>query len=123
MLMVGTAVGGLLTVLHSFFDLKNTLLDKMHYVLYFLTPAMNPRFLVTVDEDLNVQPVSVRVGMAVETVGQAGRPKTITGFQTHTTPVLLSFKDRAEIAGSEFKSLSSVMEGVVVVQKQAEPTE
>jgi len=81
MLMVGTAVGGLLTVLHSFFDLKNTLLDKMHYVLYFLTPAMNPRFLVTVDEDLNVQPVSVRVGMAVETVGQAGRPKTITGFQ------------------------------------------
>ncbi len=31
-------------------------------------------------------------------VGQAGRPKTITGFQTHTTPVLLGHNDRAELA-------------------------
>ena len=31
-------------------------------------------------------PLSVRVGMAVDTVGQAGKPKTITGFQTHSAP-------------------------------------
>lgn len=45
--------------------------------------------------------VDVRVGTAVETVGQAGRPKTITGFQTHQTPVLLAAKDRAEIAPTD----------------------
>ena len=44
--------------------------------------------LVTFDEELRPLPVSVRVGQAVDVVGQAGKPKTITGFQTHTTPVL-----------------------------------
>lgn len=50
-----------------------------------------------VDSDLKPLPVNVRVGQAVETVGQAGKPKTITGFQTHTTPVLLGVRDRAEV--------------------------
>ena len=51
---------------------------------------MQPRMLVTFDEKLQSLPVSVRVGQAVDVVGAAGRPKTITGFQTHTTPVLLA---------------------------------
>ncbi len=34
-------------------------------------------------------------------VGQAGKPKTITGFQTHTTPVLLGYGERAELATEE----------------------
>eukprot|EP00607_Mallomonas_marina_P002396 CAMPEP_0182428130 /NCGR_PEP_ID=MMETSP1167-20130531/21042_1 /TAXON_ID=2988 /ORGANISM="Mallomonas Sp, Strain CCMP3275" /LENGTH=899 /DNA_ID=CAMNT_0024610823 /DNA_START=123 /DNA_END=2822 /DNA_ORIENTATION=+ len=117
LLMNGPAVGGLLTVLHACLDLKETLLNKLHYILFFLTTAMNPRFLVSVDEDLEICPLSVRVGLAVETVGQAGRPKTITGFQTHTTPVLLSHKDRAELATPDMRSLSSVMEGVVILEK------
>lgn len=38
---------------------------------------------------------------AVDVVGQAGKPKTITGFQTHTTPVLLAYGERAELATEE----------------------
>ena len=38
---------------------------------------------------------------AVDVVGQAGKPKTITGFQTHTTPVLLAYGERAELATDE----------------------
>lgn len=38
---------------------------------------------------------------AVDVVAQAGRPKTITGFQTHTTPVLLAYGERAELATEE----------------------
>jgi hypothetical protein len=38
---------------------------------------------------------------AVDVVGQAGKPKTITGFQTHTTPVLLAYGERAELANEE----------------------
>ena len=69
-------------MLHACLDIKGTLLDKMHYLLYFLAPAMNPRYLCLVDaEDGKIVKGTVRVGMAVETVGQAGRPKTITGFQ------------------------------------------
>ena len=73
--------------------------------------------LVTLDEDLKPLPVSVRVGQAVDTVGQAGRPKTITGFQTHTTPVLLAAGERAELATDEFLSLTSVLDGVVILKK------
>ena len=54
--------------------------------------------LVTFDETMRPLPVPVRVGQAVDVVGQAGKPKTITGFQTHTTPVLLSQGERAELA-------------------------
>jgi 26S proteasome regulatory subunit N1 len=39
-------------------------------------------------------------------VGQAGKPKTITGFQTHTTPVLLAYGERAELATEEYLPLS-----------------
>uniref|UniRef100_A0A7S3HCL3 26S proteasome non-ATPase regulatory subunit 2 n=1 Tax=Spumella elongata TaxID=89044 RepID=A0A7S3HCL3_9STRA len=116
-LLDGPGVGGILAVLHACLDLKNTILDKLHYVLYFLTPAMHPRYLALIDEAGKLVKTSVRVGQAVETVGQAGRPKTITGFQTHTTPVLLGFKDRAELAGGEYTSASSVMEGVVIAEK------
>ena len=79
--MIGPALGGILVVLHAALDLKTTLLDKYHFILYYLTTAMSPRFMSTVDADLNPVSISVRVGQAVETVGQAGRPKTISGFQ------------------------------------------
>lgn len=48
---------------------------------------------------------------------QAGRPKTITGFQTHTTPVLLSVGDRAELASNKYLPLSSVLEGIVILKE------
>ena len=79
---------------------------------------MAPRFLFTVDVNLNLLPVSVRVGQAVETVGQAGNPKTITGFQTHTTPVLLGVDDHAELASDELCSKSHILEGVVIVEPE-----
>ena len=47
---------------------------------------------------------------------QAGRPKTITGFQTHETPVLLSVGERAELATNKYIALSSVLEGVVILK-------
>ena len=38
------------------------ILDKYHWMLYFLVPAMFPRFLITLDDDLEPKPVTVRVG-------------------------------------------------------------
>jgi len=78
---------------------------------------MYPRFLITLDENLNNLTVSVRVGQAVDVVGQAGRPKTITGFQTHTTPVLLGYNERAELATEEYLPLTPVLEGFVILKK------
>jgi 26S proteasome regulatory subunit N1 len=120
MLTSGPALGGVLTLIYACIDMKSTLLDKTHYLLYYLTCAMNPRMLITVSEDLSWRPITVRVGQAVETVGQAGKPKTITGFQTHTTPVLISTGERAELGTEEVLSVSSVLEGIVIVKDNPE---
>ncbi|KAL6570700.1 26S proteasome non-ATPase regulatory subunit 2 A [Orobanche gracilis] len=79
-----------------------------------------PRMLMTVDENLKPLSVPVRVGQAVDVVGQAGRPKTITGFQTHSTPVLLAAGDRAELATEKYIPLSSILEGFVILKKNPE---
>lgn len=54
--------------------------------------------------------------MAVDTVGQAGKPKKITGFQTHDTPVLIGQGERAELATEEYLPESTVMENFVILR-------
>jgi len=116
-LLSPVAVAGLLGCIVACLDVKNTLLGKSHYLLYSLAPAIQPRMLVTFDENMRPLPVPVRVGQAVDVVGQAGKPKTITGFQTHTTPVLLSQGERAELATEEYLPLTPIMEGFVILRK------
>lgn len=144
MLLKGPALGGMLVLLHSCLDLKKTLLDKSHYLLYYLTCAMHPRMLITVSYndapvvgaggdlmepevetvEMEWRPVTVRVGQALETVGQAGKPRRITGFQTHTSPVLLAITDRAELATEEVVAVSGntspILEGIVILKDNPE---
>jgi 26S proteasome regulatory subunit N1 len=113
---VGAA--GLLTVTLSLIDdPRQFVLGDHHYLLYVLVTAMHPRFLITLDEDLKPLQVNVRVGQAVDVVGQAGRPKTITGWQTQSTPVLLGYGERAELEDEEWICLTNVMEGICIVKK------
>ncbi|KAK7715938.1 proteasome regulatory particle base subunit [Botryosphaeria dothidea] len=114
------AAAGLLTVLVSLIDAKQFVLSDSHYLLYFMVTAMQPRFLITLDEDLKPLTVNVRVGQAVDVVGQAGRPKTITGWQTQSTPVLLAYGERAELEDEQYISLNSTLEGVVILRKNPE---
>ncbi|EMD31883.1 hypothetical protein CERSUDRAFT_88471 [Gelatoporia subvermispora B] len=116
-IMSKTAVAGLLATLVAFTDAKAFILDKYHWMLYFLVTAMYPRFLITLDEELNNLPVTVRVGQAVDVVGQAGKPRTISGFQTHTTPVRLGTTERAELATEEYIPYANVLEGFVILRK------
>lgn len=111
------AAAGLLTVLVSLIDAKQFILAESHYLLYFMVSAMQPRFLITLDEELKPVMVNVRVGQAVDVVGQAGRPKTITGWQTQSTPVLLAYGERAELEDEQYISLSSTLEGIVILRK------
>ncbi|KAG5040169.1 hypothetical protein JHK82_012293 [Glycine max] len=94
-LLSPTTLAGLITMLHACLDMKAIVLGKYHYVFYFLVLAMQPRMLLTVNE--NLKPLSVPVR-----VGQVGRPKTTTGFQTHSTPVLLAAGDRAELTMEKY---------------------
>jgi len=104
-------------------DLKSSILGDKHYLLYTLVPAMRPRFVVTLeqkkDEPSTLQPVPItcHVGTAVDVVGQAGKPKTITGFQTHNTPVLLGVGERVELSNDKYVSLAPVIEGFVITKE------
>jgi hypothetical protein len=174
-LMSNTAMAGLLATVFCGLDMKATVLTKYHHVLYYLVAAMQPRMLMTLDEDMKPLPVTVRVGQSVDVVGQAGRPKTITGdflpriaarlhfaslphtllcpevehgahflilyypslshdqlrapspthalgglrrtgFQTHTTPVLLATGDRAELATDKYVAVTPILEGCVILK-------
>jgi 26S proteasome regulatory subunit N1 len=86
-------------------------------MLFWLVMAMQPRFMMTLDENLEMLPVTVRVGQAVDVVGQAGKPRTISGFQTHLSPVRLGHGDRAELGTEEYLSFASVLEGLVILTK------
>jgi 26S proteasome regulatory subunit N1 len=117
------AAAGLLTVTVALIDdPKAFILNNHHYLLYYIVTAMHPRFLVTLDEDLQPLQVNVRVGQAVDIVGQAGRPKTITGWQTQSTPVLLSYGERAELEDDEYICLANVMEGICILRKVSRPS-
>jgi 26S proteasome regulatory subunit N1 len=55
----------------------------------------------------------------VDVVGQAGKPKTITEFQTDTTPVLLAHGVRAELATEELLPVTPILEGFAIIRKNS----
>lgn len=120
------SLASLLTISVALLDPKSFILndsnsETTHELLYYLTPAVKPRMLVTIDESLNPIKVNVRVGQAVDVVGQAGKPKTITGWVTQSTPVLLNYGERAELENTdEWISLTNSLEGVVILKKNPE---
>ncbi|KAH0794391.1 26S proteasome non-ATPase regulatory subunit 2 [Histomonas meleagridis] len=116
------ALGSLLAVAFSCINTTELVLNQDPLLLFFVAPAIGQRFLVTLDEDLNVLPLQVRVGTAIDVVGQAGRPRTITGFQTLDTPVILASGQRAEFVDSTYEPLSPILEGFVIVRKKAVTT-
>ncbi|KAJ2706813.1 proteasome regulatory particle base subunit [Coemansia sp. IMI 203386] len=116
-LLSHTSLAGLLIPLVAMINAEKLILTDSHFLLYYLARAMYPRFLITLDENLESISANVRVGQAVDAVGQVGRPKTITGFQSHDTPVLLAHSERAEMATEKYISLTNVLEGFVILKK------
>ncbi|KAE9414791.1 hypothetical protein Angca_006864, partial [Angiostrongylus cantonensis] len=126
-LLCPSAIAALLTICFAFLDANNSVLsNRQHYLLYSLVLAIQPRMLVTLCDDEkkpgHLKQVSLTfwvllVGQAVDTVAQAGKPKTITGFQTHTTPVLLAYGERAELANEEYIAMTPYLEGLVILKK------
>ena len=58
-------------------------------MLSYLGLSLNPKYLFVLDENLKEMDINVRVGQALDTVGQVGKPRQVTGFQTHTAPVII----------------------------------
>ncbi|KAJ1762438.1 proteasome regulatory particle base subunit [Coemansia sp. RSA 2523] len=116
-LLSHTALAGLLVPIIAMTNAEKLIMTDSHFLMYFLARAMYPRFLITFNEQLENVSASARVGQAVDAVGQVGRPKNITGFQTHETPVLLAHSERAELATDKYIPLTNVLEGFVILTK------
>ena len=76
------SLASLLTLLFAGSETSATLCGPHASMLFYIAPALRPRMLMTLDEAGDMMPVSVRVGTAVDTVAQAGKPKAITGAHT-----------------------------------------
>jgi len=120
LLVNNVGLAGILITILSFTEVNTLFLDKHQYLCYTLCLAMNPRMLMLVDSNLEPKNIQVYVGQSVDTVGQVGNPRTITGFQTHNSPVILAYGERCELGSDEFISCSEVLENVVIVNENKE---
>jgi len=80
LLFSNVSLAGLLTTIFAATEMNTFFCGKYHFFLYYLTLSMYPRMLITLNEKLEPLKTSVRVGNAIDTVGQAGKPRRITGF-------------------------------------------
>lgn len=108
----------MLVPLISLIEPHTLILTRSQYLFYTLVAAIQPRWLLTLDENLDTVSVTVRVGQAVDVVGKAGTPKTIAGIHTHTTPVLLASAERAELATDQYEILTPTLDGICVLKKK-----
>ena len=112
------SLAGILITLFSFTETEALICAKHQFLLYSLALAMKPKFVMTVDENLKPKDVQLMIGQAVDIVGQTGNPRTISGFQIHTSPAVINSGERCEINGEDFVPYSDVMEGVVIVKEK-----
>ncbi|XP_066137473.1 26S proteasome non-ATPase regulatory subunit 2-like [Euwallacea fornicatus] len=117
MLLDPVGMAGLLITSVALLDPHALILSKTHYLLYSLAMSIQPRWLLTLDDKLEVVSTPVRVGQAVDVVGKAGTPKTIAGIHTHTTPVLLAAAERAELATDQFQQFVPTLDGICVLRR------
>jgi len=123
-LLSKVGMAGVIIFMTSLLDIKETLLAKKHYFIYFLALAMYPKSLFVLNDKMEPMPLQIRVGQAVDVVGQAGKPKKITGFQTHTSPVLIGNGERAELASEEFIPIQDcVLENFIILRKNPDYVE
>ena len=111
-------IAGILITLFSFTETEALICGKHQFLLYSLALAMKPKLVMTVDENLKPKDVQLMIGQAVDIVGQTGNPRTISGFQIHTSPAVINTGERCEINGEDFIPYSDVLEGIVIVKEK-----
>lgn len=115
------SMAGLFIMANAMLDTEKILIEKFHFTIYYLVCSIYPRMAFTLNENLDNFPIDVRVGQAIDTVTLVGNPRSITGFQTHKSPVILQYGERAELAEEEWMLASNtVLENFVIVKKNPE---
>ncbi|MCQ2973140.1 MAG: hypothetical protein MJ209_07785, partial [archaeon] len=123
LLLNNTGIAGVLIALYSFTEAENLICNKYEFLLYSLALAMKPKIVMTVDEKLKPEKVQLMIGQAVDIVGQTGNPRTISGFQIHSSPAMLNSGERCELSGDDFISYTDVLEDIIIVKEKERKVE
>lgn len=111
------AISGLLITLLSMIEGEGLMCGKYQYLIYSLCLAIRPKMLMTLDKNLELKPVQVMVGQAIDTTGVTGNPKTISGFQVNNTPLLVNYGERCVLNGNDYKSYSNILEDIIIIEE------
>lgn len=119
-----TGFGGIMAAIFLMFDMEELFVKNCHYILYYLSLAINPKFLFILDDKLESMKLNVRVGQGLDTVAQVGKPRNITGFQTFNAPVAINIGEKAELATEEYIPVANTeTEYLVIVKKNPDYVE
>ena len=90
-------------------------------LMVMMMGAARPRCVMLLDnkhENATLK-VNMRVGQAVDTTGQAGSVRNISGFQPLEAPVLLGPGERAVLVeGEKYKVATHLMDGFVFAEER-----
>ena len=124
LLLNSIGMAGILITLFAFTETEGLMCGKHQFLIFSLSLGMKPKLVMTVDEKLKPKDVQLMIGQAVDIVGQTGNPRTISGFQTHTSPAVINTGERCELSNREdYISYSDVYEGIVIVKDKEERKE
>jgi 26S proteasome regulatory subunit N1 len=105
---------GLMGFSFCFIERSFRIIDRFYFLVLLLSLGVRTKYVITLDSSGAIVKTGIRVGTPVDVSGVAGRPKRISGAQTHETPVILQPSEAAEI--TEQTPLTSLVEDIVVVE-------
>jgi 26S proteasome regulatory subunit N1 len=99
---------GLFSTVFMFLDSSSSPLVTDHsYLFFLLCQSCSPKYVVTSEK------ISMRVGIPVNTVGVVGEPRKLSSIQTHTSPIVLNEREKAE---TDVDACTSYIEDVVILR-------
>ncbi|KAM0675133.1 26S proteasome non-ATPase regulatory subunit 2 [Gurleya vavrai] len=91
--------------------------SKHGYLIMLLNQCIGNKFVVTINNELKEENITVRVGRPVQTVGMAGKPKGISAIVTHDSPIIVQSDEKAALYEEEGFNYEGFVEDIVVVKK------
>lgn len=118
-LLIHNSFAALLIISFACIDVESMILGKLHQLIFYLTPAIQPRWILTLNEN-TLEPIKVnlRVGKNIQTSDQFGQAKIAADNHVYTSPAVLNVGEKAEIVDDDhIQSLTPFVEDVVLVRK------
>lgn len=113
-----TAIGSLLIIAFTCLDANSILFDKLPHLINYLAPAIQPKMLLTLDED-TLEPMSLccKVGKAIDIFDQVDKINHISSNQFINTPIILNCEEKIEIIDKNYTPLLPFAEHILLVRK------